>query len=378
MATKEMQKKESGAESIKHAQISDTEVLEIATHLKTIKLQTFETINSGNIHRTILLTYVDGTQFVLQGLNQSVFACPNTVVKNMAMVTQALEGSDLPRLEVEPWNNGDLLFVDDKNRYWRALRYWENIEVHIIPPTTEHAYNGARKHAEFLAWLSNKKLEGLPEVIEGYRNISYYERTLEEHIRNCVLQDVAEYPRIIAILNTLQKKSFHASMFKQAIDDGLILRRCIHKDAKYANIAFLQGTDSAYGTLDCDTTGMGNIITDLGDLLRSGCNPAGSTPASLDEVHIDMHMLVAITHGFLEPIDGMLTDEERIYTTKALLLNCYEHALRYTKDQLDGGKTFGVDPENPLKSLQKAETYVQLMKLADIQLDEIRRKVFAA
>ncbi len=62
-----------------------------------------------------------------------------------------------------------------------------------------------------------------------------------------------------------------ASILEQARDR--LSHRVIHGDPKAANFLFAADTDRAVSLIDFDTVKPGLLLHDLGDCLRSCCNP---------------------------------------------------------------------------------------------------------
>ena len=79
-----------------------------------------------------------------------------------------------------------------------------------------------------------------------------------------------------------------------------------------------EASGQAIGLIDLDTVKPGLIHYDIGDCVRSCCNPAGEETLCLDDVSFDMELCEAILTGYLSvagcllytspsPRDGLLS-----------------------------------------------------------------------
>lgn len=347
--------------------ISEQEVVAVAEHLDIdpadgIAVEEF--IQNGNIHPTTVKITTGSGAIALQRINERVFRSPEQVASNMQAVCAFMCNSGLngtAALELVRWKDGALVHRN-YHGCWRATRFWEDTEVHVRPPSREHAYQAGRAIGRFhnrVRHFSGK----LQEVIEGYHSISFYFEQLERAISQRFGQPAPkEWPAVNRLVREICDWTPRAQAFERLVERGCIPLRLAHRDSKLQNIAFRRGTPNVHGLLDWDTIGQGTIHLDLGDLLRSCCNPVGFSPARIEDATFDVDMSKAVVTGYLATADGFLETAERAYLPEAAWLSLYQHVLRYLADFLDGGMTFGVDPEDPEWSLRKARIYAQLLK----------------
>lgn len=118
-------------------------------------------------------------------------------------------------------------------------------------------------------------------------------------------------------------------------------RRHTHGDLKISNILFFPGdARRARCLVDLDTLGRQTIAYELGDALRSWCNPRGEdTPA----VHVDEDILAAAMAGYRAGAGDLLAPEEREAIVPGLETVCVELAARFCVDVFDDAY-FGWDP----------------------------------
>jgi Ser/Thr protein kinase RdoA (MazF antagonist) len=111
-------------------------------------------------------------------------------------------------------------------------------------------------------------------------------------------------------------------------------RRHCHGDLKISNVLFRRDVASAGGVravclLDLDTLGLSTIAYELGDAMRSWCNPRGEDAAS---VTFELPIFAAAMRGFRATADGVVTHEERRSIVFGLETVCVELAARFCVD----------------------------------------------
>ena len=118
--------------------------------------------------------------------------------------------------------------------------------------------------------------------------------------------------------------------------------RHTHGDLKISNLLFSPGDSRrARCLVDLDTLGRQTIAYELGDALRSWCNPHGEdTP----EVHVDEDILAAAMAGYRAGAGDLLAAAERESIVPGLETVCVELAARFCVDVFDDAY-FGWDPD---------------------------------
>lgn len=117
-------------------------------------------------------------------------------------------------------------------------------------------------------------------------------------------------------------------------------RRHCHGDLKISNILFAAGQPArAHCLIDLDTLGRQTIAYELGDALRSWCNPAGEDSAS---PAIDLDLLDAAMRGYARGAAGLLSAPEAGAIVPGLQTVCVELAARFCVDAFED-RYFGWD-----------------------------------
>jgi Ser/Thr protein kinase RdoA (MazF antagonist) len=115
-------------------------------------------------------------------------------------------------------------------------------------------------------------------------------------------------------------------------------RRHCHGDLKISNVLF--EPPAARALVDLDTVGLGTLAFELGDAMRSWCNPHGEDAGS---VGFELPIFEAAIRGFLRVAGSVVTAEERRSIVTGLETVCIELAARFAVDVFRD-EYFGWDP----------------------------------
>jgi Ser/Thr protein kinase RdoA (MazF antagonist) len=118
-------------------------------------------------------------------------------------------------------------------------------------------------------------------------------------------------------------------------------RRHTHGDLKISNIIFEDTGLHAQCLIDLDTCGLQLIPYELGDAMRSWCNPRGE---DVSEPSIDLGILEAAMRGYAQGAAGLLESAEIEAIVPGLQTVCIELAARFAADVFED-TYFGWDSE---------------------------------
>ena len=124
------------------------------------------------------------------------------------------------------------------------------------------------------------------------------------------------------------------------------------------------GSGRGVALIDLDTVARGLLMYDLGDCLRSFCNPGGETPGRPEAVGFDIGRCEEVLQGYAES-GASLTKAERELVYQGVRLMTYELAVRFLTDYLMGNRYFKV--RNRLENLHRAMTQIQLLQSIEAQ-----------
>jgi Ser/Thr protein kinase RdoA (MazF antagonist) len=281
---------------------------------------------SGLINRTFLVEGRSG-RVVLQRLHP-VFA--GTVNEDIDAITAHLEKKGLPTPRPVRTDDGALWALDGEERPWRALTFVEGESFDHVP-SPAFAAEAGRLVARF--HLATRDLE------HEYRHVRVGVHDTTRHLASLAAA-LEEQPshRLFAAVEPLARVLLAAAA--RLPDLGGLPLRHAHGDLKISNLLF-RG-DEAHCLVDLDTLGRMSWAFEMGDALRSWCNPAGEDEA---RVGIDVATFEAALAGYGEAArtSGLVSAEERGFVVDGLATICLELSARFLADALRESY-FGFDP----------------------------------
>lgn len=274
-----------------------------------------EELSAGHINRTFLVR-TQTEAFVLQSLNQAVFAHPKAVMKNIATVTTAFQtakttettGVSVP----EYLHAGVKNYVTVGGEIWRMYQYIpSNASGEDMLFQTGYAFGA------FIRILNAYHVQ-LEQSLEGYHDFSgYYDKLLfvqRKKDHGLIAHDPIDYE-----LNERIRELRSALV---CIFTDKLPRRCIHGDAKSDNIVFTNQMTQTI--IDLDTVMYHYAALDYGDMIRSAVGDADGTKM--------LKMVQNITAGFAKGLAGLLAPEEIESLYYGILWVTGELAVRYQTD----------------------------------------------
>jgi Ser/Thr protein kinase RdoA (MazF antagonist) len=144
----------------------------------------------------------------------------------------------------------------------------------------------------------------------------------------------------------------------------------MHGDPKVNNVMIEEATGRAISLVDLDTVKPGLIHYDIGDCMRSGCNPLGEETENWEAVHFDPETGAAILEGYLTQARAFLTPADYEYLFDSIRLLTLELGIRFFTDHLAGNVYFKV--KHPRHNLQRALVQFKLTESIEAHEGEIR------
>ena len=117
-------------------------------------------------------------------------------------------------------------------------------------------------------------------------------------------------------------------------------RRHCHGDLKISNLLFAVAPVRGVCLVDLDTLGLSTMAFELGDAMRSWCNPFQEDAGS---VAFDLAIFAAAIRGFRSVADAIVTDDEKRAIVIGLETVCLELAARFIVDMFRD-EYWGWDP----------------------------------
>ena len=272
-------------------------------------------LGNGRINDTYLVGLVPPAKsFVLQRINSQVFPHPERVMQNLLAFTRHAS-QKLPSLELPDdrhWEipqvlqatDGRPFSYDRTGQLWRAISFIENSTTVDAIHTPAQAQEVGIALGIFHSLLSDLPGDRLSDTLPGFHITPQYLQQFDAVVSGGL--SVRQEEEIADCLRFVEERRSGIDILEAAKASGELQLRPIHGDPKVNNILFDRHTGQAISLVDLDTVKPGLVQYDIGDCLRSGCNPAGSNAPDLGTVQFDLQNFRAICGGVLCGGQGVL------------------------------------------------------------------------
>jgi Ser/Thr protein kinase RdoA (MazF antagonist) len=337
------------------------------------KVASVKAFGSGNINDTFLVTLdsSESQHFVLQRINTQVFRQPQLIMQNMCTFTEHVR----KRLQHTPLNrrwevprvlltkNAQDHWKDADGSFWRAISFIEGSQSFDTMGDRSHAKEIGYALGMFHNLISDLPPEKLADTLQGFHITPLYLQHYEEVLAKT---NVSQSSEVNYCLQFVSDRQIFAHILENAKLEGKLPLRLMHGDPKINNVMFDTATQQAVSVIDLDTVKPGLVHYDIGDCLRSGCNPVGEETDNWESVYFDTDLCQEILQGYLAVAKAFLTENDYAYIYDAIRLIAFELGLRFFADYLAGNVYFKVKhPEHNL-----ARAIVQFKLTASIESQE--------
>ncbi|WP_028584594.1 phosphotransferase enzyme family protein [Desulfogranum mediterraneum] len=302
-------------------------------------------LGRGKINDTWLVRLCSGRQLVLQRLSAAVFSDPLAVMANLRAVLAHLEpsreqllaaGVSFFQLRSSP--GGTDFLLDEEGHCWRLLSA-------IHPSTTleglrtpEQAEGIGAMLGRFHLLLADMDQQLLSDPLPGFHDtagyLQAYDRLMAAGAPAAENRDQGESlcHRFIAEQRGL------VPLFQQ--QQPQLSRGLTHGDPKVSNFLFSPDQRRVISLIDLDTVRPGLLLHDLGDCLRSCCNPLGENHQQPEKTRFAGDIYAAVLRGYSRVGRRLLTATDLQLLPQAVRLICFELGLRFFSDHLQGDRYF--------------------------------------
>ncbi len=334
---------------------------------------------NGNINDTYIVSVgADDEKFVLQRINVYVFNQPKLISRNLRTFTEHVErrltqenGNQSRRWElpqVLQAKTGQDYFFDDRGEFWRAISYIDNSQTYDTVQNQQHAWEAGYALGRFHSLLSDLNVEQMNDTLVGFHVVPQYLEKYDAVMTTGTLRETNPAVEYCHCMVTERRE--WAAVLEEARDAGELTVRNIHGDPKINNIMISDETGQAVSMVDLDTVKPGLVHYDIGDALRSSCNPLGEDAADYEAVRFDTDLAKTILEGYLSVADEFLTAKDYEYIFDSIRLLAFEMGLRFFQDYLAGDVYFKV--KNPEHNLHRAMVQFKLLESIEAQEEDLR------
>lgn len=338
---------------------------------------------SGNINDTFIVnlgaleTTRAAPRFILQRINTQVFREPKWVMQNMRISTEHVQHRlcqspacagrrwEVPRVLLT--QNGDDHWVDTDGSFWRAISFIEDSRSLDTVQDTAHAQEVGYALGTFHRLISDLPPDALADTLEGFHITPGYLKQYEDVL---LRSEPDLSPEVKYCLTFVHRRKELAHVLEAAKAQEKLPIRPIHGDPKVNNVMLDIATGQAVSMIDLDTVKPGLIHYDIGDCLRSGCNPLGEETEQWEAVHFEVNLAQAMLKGYFKEAGYFLTAYDYDYLYDAIRLIAFELGLRFFSDYLAQNVYFKV--KHPEHNLARALVQFKLTESIETQAAELR------
>lgn len=274
-------------------------------------------ITVGLINQTWQVDTAEGGRFVLQRVNP-IFT--PAVHQDIAAITARLAERRVLTPRLVPTAAGALC-AETADGVYRVLTYIDGevvSEVHSEARVASMAALVARFHRA-LDGFEHRFAFTRPGPHDTPRHLAFLAATL---------RDCETHPRFAEVLPVARAILEHGAQLPPL---GPLPTRIIHGDLKVTNLMFVRGSAEALAILDLDTMAHDTLAAEMGDALRSWCNPLGESDPRAE---LDLGLYRAATGAYVEAAEDVLTAAERRALPAGLETIALELSARFCADAL--------------------------------------------
>ncbi|MGA3085142.1 MAG: aminoglycoside phosphotransferase family protein [Thermodesulfobacteriota bacterium] len=333
----------------------------------------------GRVNDTFLVT-LDGrkdNKFILQRINTRVFHRLELIMQNLRTLSEHIQSHqeqralgpgrrwEVPKIFLT--KNGRDHWIGPDGSFWRAISFIDRAQSFETIQNIGHAQEVGYALAMFHLLIEDLSIEALADTLEGFHITPRYLRHFDEVLANLKPRKSPEMEYAREFIN---RRRTLVDVLEKAKAQGKLPLRPIHGDPKVNNVMIDTHTGQAVGLVDLDTVKPGLIHYDIGDCLRSCCNPLGEDAEHREPVHFQLDFCRAVLKGYWSIAGEFLKETEYEYLFDAIHLIAFELGLRYFTDYLEGNIYFKV--EQAEQNLNRAMVQFKLTESIESQEEDIQ------
>jgi Ser/Thr protein kinase RdoA (MazF antagonist) len=335
-------------------------------------------LGHGNVNDTYRVDTASGERFVLQRLNTQVFPQPKLVMGNLQLLSDhaergrnglgaiaGVERWEVPRVIANRHSGDPWVTADDQ--FWRLISFVDDAVTVDAIANPEQARQVGRGLGLFHSLISDLPTEQLADTLPGFHITPAYLDAYDQTLKRAEIQ-LCEAGQWCA--QFVEQRRQLAPVLEAAKADGRLRLRPIHGDPKVNNVMLCASSGVAVSLVDLDTVKPGLVHYDIGDCLRSACNPLGEEAGPKEAIHFDLDLCRAVLEGYLGAARDSLSDTDLDHIFDAARVISFELGLRFFNDHLAGDVYFRT--QHPGHNLDRALVQFKLTASIEAQEQEIR------
>lgn len=338
---------------------------------------------NGNINDTYLVVVSGGMvrKFILQRINTKVFPRPDLIIQNLRTLTEHVKA----RLAHEQDENnrrweipailktisGDDYYISPKGDFWRGISFIDHARSFDTARHLDHAREAGYALGRFQNLVSDLDINNMHDTLVGFHITPQYLRKYDQLKDN--FSHNKDSQKFLYCQQIIEAHRNKISVLETAKEDGKLKLRVIHGDPKINNFMICNRTGLAVSVVDLDTVKPGLVHYDIGDCLRSTCNPLGEETKDINGVNFDLDLAKSILEGYLMVACQFLSRNDYVFLYDAIWLIPFELGLRFFTDYIAGNIYFKVN--QPEHNLERALVQFKLAESIEAQEEDVRAMI---
>jgi Ser/Thr protein kinase RdoA (MazF antagonist) len=331
---------------------------------------------SGHINDSYKVLTND-KNFLLQRINHEVFKDVRGLTSNISKVNDHLsekitgKGSLMQTLTAIRTLNGEFIYKDDDENYWRVFDFIENSKSYNRVENPELAYEGGKAYGWFIQMLNDFPVNMLVDTIPRFHDINFRLDNFLKAVQSNPKGRAREVEKEIEFVNQ------RADEMKRVLtlgSEGKIPVRVTHNDTKINNVLF-DHEGKGICVIDLDTVMPGYVHYDFGDAIRTFTNTADEDEKDLAKVSMNLALYEGFAKGFLSETKSILHPSEIETLAFSAKIMTFIIGLRFLTDYLAGDIYYKT--HYPVHNLTRAKVQFKLIESMEAQMnlmEEIIRK----
>ncbi|MCW5211884.1 aminoglycoside phosphotransferase family protein [Desulfobulbus sp. TB] len=340
-----------------------------------------QSLGGGIINDTWRIKLQSGDKYILQRLNPLVFPDPSAVQENLRKVTEHLH-AQLAKLSLSRRNirlfrpvsnrQGVISYQERNGTFWRMLTFIDqtcSLQTISCPRQAEEIGATLGLFHQLLASLPSASLT---DPLPNFHNTPGYLEQYDQILETAETSHTHHIPQAIDCIdcqNIIDQHRGDVFFLENARKQGTVRQQIIHADPKVANFLFFTDTKRVISMIDLDTVKPGLLLHDIGDCLRSCCNPLGEDVKNPDDIIFQAELFTATMQGYLTTAADLLTVEDKRRVVDSAWLISFELGLRFYSDYLSNNCYFKV--AYPEQNLFRARMQFALARSIEQQYDRL-------